>query len=60
MPAHRRRRMCKQRCRQQHDIATLLKIYAHVLPRDDDRVRALVDRTLDETTGEDGAASALS
>jgi integrase len=41
-----------------HDIAALLKIYAHVLPRDDDRIRAKVDRTL-ETTGEDEAASAL-
>jgi integrase len=29
-----------------HDVATLLRTYAHALPRDDDRVRALVDQAL--------------
>lgn len=29
-----------------HDLKTLLKTYAHVLPRDDERVRAVVDATL--------------
>lgn len=29
-----------------HDLATLLRTYAHVLPRDDDRVRTIVDETL--------------
>jgi len=29
-----------------HDVATLLKTYAHVIRSDDDRVRAIVDETL--------------
>jgi hypothetical protein len=29
-----------------HDLKTLLATYAHVLPKDDDRVRAIVDATL--------------
>jgi len=29
-----------------HDLKTLLATYAHVLPRDDDRVRDIVDATL--------------
>jgi integrase len=29
-----------------HDLKTLLTTYAHALPRDDDRVRAIVDETL--------------
>lgn len=32
-----------------HDIATLLRIYAHVIRSDDDRVRAAVDATLGVT-----------
>jgi site-specific recombinase XerD len=29
-----------------HDLTTLLSTYAHVLPRDDDRVRGIIDATL--------------
>jgi integrase len=29
-----------------HDLKTLLETYAHVMPQDDDRVRAIVDATL--------------
>ena len=29
-----------------HDLKTLLETYAHVMPKDDDRVRAIVDQTL--------------
>lgn len=29
-----------------HDLKTLLATYAHVMPKDDDRVRAIVDETL--------------
>jgi DNA-binding CsgD family transcriptional regulator len=29
-----------------HDVATLLKTYAHVIRKDDDRVRSIVDATL--------------
>jgi integrase len=31
-----------------HDLKTLLATYAHVMPRDDDRVRGIVDATLGE------------
>jgi integrase len=34
-----------------HDVATLLRTYAHALPRDDDRVRAIVDGTLAVSEG---------
>ena len=29
-----------------HDLKTLLETYAHVMPKDDDRVRGIVDATL--------------
>jgi integrase len=29
-----------------HDLKTLLATYAHVMPKDDDRVRGIVDATL--------------
>lgn len=29
-----------------HDLPTLLAAYAHVMPKDDDRVRAIVDEAL--------------
>lgn len=29
-----------------HDLETLLATYAHVMPRDDDKVRSIVDATL--------------
>jgi integrase len=29
-----------------HDVKTLLTTYAHVMPKDDDRVRTIVDATL--------------
>lgn len=41
-----------------HDLKTLLKTYAHVMPRDDDRVRAVVDATLGVSAEDWLAASA--
>lgn len=35
-----------------HDLKTLLATYAHVMPKDDDRVRATVDETLGGTAQE--------
>lgn len=32
-----------------HDLKTLLATYAHVMPRDDDRVRSIVDETLGDS-----------
>lgn len=32
-----------------HDLKTLLATYAHVMPRDDERVRSIVDQTLGES-----------
>jgi hypothetical protein len=40
-----------------HSVQTLLKTYAHSLPRDDDRVRVLVDLALAASQGRDEAAS---
>jgi site-specific recombinase XerD len=41
-----------------HDLKTLLKTYAHVMPRDDDRVRAVVEATLGGSAEDWLAASA--
>jgi hypothetical protein len=30
-----------------HDVATLLEIYAHVIRKDEDRVREIVDRAFE-------------
>lgn len=35
-----------------HDLKTLLKTYAHVMPQDDDRVRSIVDASLGGTAEE--------
>jgi integrase len=40
-----------------HSVETLLRTYAHALPRDDDRVRALVDQALAASQDRDEAAS---
>jgi integrase len=40
-----------------HSVETLLRVYAHALPRDDDRVRALVDEALAVSQDRDEAAS---
>jgi hypothetical protein len=40
-----------------HDVATLLRTYAHDLPRDDDRMRVLVDQALASCQGRDEAGS---
>jgi hypothetical protein len=29
-----------------HDLKTLLATYSHVMPKDDDRVRSIVDKSL--------------
>ena len=41
-----------------HDLKTLLQTYAHVMPKDDDRVRAVVDAALGGTA-EDWLTAAI-
>jgi integrase len=41
-----------------HDLKTLLETYAHVMPKDDDRVRSIVDETLGGSAREWLSASA--